>query len=56
MMQPPADESTRMKRSGTLDFGAAARLLDAEPVGQEEFVAWNLRLERLYSVWVDDSL
>ena len=36
MMQPPPDESTRMKRSGTLDFGAAARLLDAEPVGQED--------------------
>src|SRR4030095_14166485 len=34
MMQPPADESTRMKCSGTLDFGAAARLLGAEAVGQ----------------------
>jgi RNA polymerase sigma-70 factor (ECF subfamily) len=25
-----------MKRSGTLDFGAAARLLDAEPAGRED--------------------
>jgi RNA polymerase sigma-70 factor, ECF subfamily len=36
MMLPPSDESTRMKRSGTLDFGAAARLLDAEPARQED--------------------
>ena len=35
-MQPPTAESTRMKRSGTLDFGAAARLLDAEPAGRED--------------------
>jgi hypothetical protein len=27
-----------------------------EPVSQDEFIAWNLRLERLYGVWVDDSL
>lgn len=35
-MQPPSDESTRMKPSGTLEFGAAARLLDAGPAGQED--------------------
>jgi hypothetical protein len=29
--------------------------LAKEPVSQEEFIAWNLRLERLYDVWVDDS-
>jgi RNA polymerase sigma-70 factor, ECF subfamily len=44
-MQPPRDESTRMKRSGTLDFGAAARLLDAEPAGQED-----VRLEHSHAL------
>jgi hypothetical protein len=30
--------------------------LAKEPLGQEEFIAWNLRLERLYGVWIDDTL
>lgn len=30
--------------------------LAREPLGQEEFIAWNLRLERLYGVWIDDTL
>src|SRR5262245_48599197 len=35
-MQPPPDESTRMKRSGTLDFAAVARLIDAESTAEED--------------------
>jgi foldase protein PrsA len=27
-----------------------------EPVSRDEFIAWNLRLERLYGVWVDPGL
>jgi foldase protein PrsA len=30
--------------------------LKKEPVGPDEFVAWSLRLERLYDVWVDEKL
>jgi foldase protein PrsA len=30
--------------------------LSKEAVGPEEFIAWNLRAERLYSVWVDPDL
>jgi RNA polymerase sigma-70 factor (ECF subfamily) len=36
-----------MKRSGTLEFGAPARLLDAEPAGQEEVrLEYSQALER----------
>jgi hypothetical protein len=30
--------------------------LAKEPLGRDEFIAWNLRLERLYTVWVDETL
>jgi foldase protein PrsA len=30
--------------------------LKSEPLTRDEFIAWNLRLERLYSVWVDPNL
>ena len=30
--------------------------LTAEPVGTLEFLAWNLRIERLYNLWIDGTL
>lgn len=37
--------------SGEIEEG-----LKSEPVSRDEFIAWNLRLERLYGVWVDPRL
>jgi foldase protein PrsA len=37
--------------SGEIEDG-----LRKEPVTRDEFIAWNLRLERLYGVWVDPGL
>jgi len=47
----PPRTASWVEVSGEIEAG-----LVTEPVGTLEFLAWNLRIERLYNLWIDGTL